>query len=67
MEATIVDRRDSSFDVAELKKDRAEFRKSAKFSTSSTEELMTISKAGQSEFRDDQTRKRKEAHPLKTH
>ena len=40
----IANRRDNSFSVVESKKDRAEFEKNAKFSKSSTKEVMTISK-----------------------
>jgi len=46
MEVTIANHHDSSFNVAESKKNRAKFRKNDKFPTSSTEEMMTISKAG---------------------
>jgi len=42
---TIANRRDNSFSVAELKKDRVEFKKNVKFPKSSTKEAMTISKA----------------------
>jgi len=45
MVVTIANRRNSSFSVAELKKDRAEFKKNVKFSKNSTKETMTISKA----------------------
>ena len=46
MEVTIANRRDNSFNVAESKRDMVEFMKNAKFSTSSTQEMMTISRAG---------------------
>ena len=44
MEVTIANRRCSFFCIAESKKDRAEFRKNDKFSTSSTKEAMTVFK-----------------------
>jgi len=44
MEATIANRWDNSFNATESKKDRADFRKHAKFSTSSSQEMMTISR-----------------------
>ena len=44
MEVTIANRRCSFFCIVESKKDRAEFRKNDKFSTSSTKEAMTIFK-----------------------
>jgi len=46
MEVTIGNHCDSSFSVNGLKKDKAEFGETAKFSTRSTKEAMTISKAG---------------------
>jgi len=46
MEITIANHCDSSFSVAELINDRAEFKKNVKFSTSSIKVVMTISKVG---------------------
>ena len=46
MEVTIANRHDSSFSIVESKNDRAEFKKNARFSTSSIKEEMTISKVG---------------------
>ena len=46
IEATITNSRDNSFNVAELKKDREEFRKNVMFFIHSTQETMTISRAG---------------------
>ena len=43
---TIANRCNSCFSVAESKNDRAEFKKNAKFSSSSIKETMTISKVG---------------------
>jgi len=45
MEVTIANRHNNSFNISESKKDRAEFKKNAKFSISLTKEAMTISKA----------------------
>jgi len=46
IEVTVANRCGNSFNVVESKKDRVEFRKNAKLSTSSTQETMTISMAG---------------------
>jgi len=46
MEVTIANYRGTSFGVAESENDRAEFKKNAKFFTSSIKETMTISKVG---------------------
>jgi len=46
MEVIIANRRDNAFRDAKSKNDRAEFKKNAKFSSSSTKETMTISKVG---------------------
>jgi len=45
IEVTIANHRDNSFSDAKLKNDRAEFKKISKFSSRSTKETMTISKA----------------------
>jgi len=45
MEVTIANRHNSSFSIAQPKKDRAEFRKNIKFFKSSIEKAMTIAKA----------------------
>ena len=46
MEITIANCCGCSLGAAELKNDRAKFKKNVKYSTNSTKEVMTISKAG---------------------
>jgi len=66
MEVTTTNRHDNSFNVAELKKDRAEFKKSVKFSTSSTKEAMTVSRARPVRISGRPNQKEKETRSLKT-
>ena len=44
MEATIANHRDTSFNFAKLKKDKAKFKRNVKFSNNSNKEAMSISK-----------------------
>jgi len=55
MEVTIDNHHDSSFSVAELKNNRAKFKKNVKFSIRSTKEAMRSLRLGQSGLRDYQT------------
>jgi len=65
MEVTIANRRDSSFSVDESKNDKAEFKKNVKFSTSSTKEAITISKAELVRITGRQNSKEKRSEPFK--
>jgi len=66
MEVTIAYHHDSSFSVAELKKDRAEFKKNVKFSKSSAKEAMTISKTEPVRITRRPNPKEKRSAPLRT-